>query len=254
MPTRLHLRKGLFLLIIVAVIITASCRKTVDDKSGTPINTLVLQPSFAHGQNVSIYEHTPYLEGPETTYVGIVPDTLNFNGDSVLSIQNYFFESGNAAALLIRFDSLPAAGTEIDTATLYLYGLDSAELSTSPQAYNYGNRVYPPGTKMDSVTVQQLTGNWQTYSVTWRNQPTAGTPGSFTIAPPAARWGYNVSINITQMVKAWVADPLQNFGCRLGYVSHSGVSPYPSQLQQMQFYSSYAANAQVRPKLVIKYR
>lgn len=251
MPTLNNVKITLLLMAFIVLVIASSCRKTAS--AANEPNPVVLQPMMGEGTNVSVYAYVPYIS-PETTYVSTLPDTINFNTDSVLTIKNYFFESGEAAAALLKFNNLPGAGKEIDSAVLYLYGLDSAAFATNPQVYNYGNTLYPAGTKKDSITVQQVTGNWYSNKVTWLTQPTVIPAGIATIAPPTAKWGYNVAINITGMVNTWINSPEQNYGVKLAYLSSLGLSPYPSQLQRVQFYSSYTANAALRPKLVITYK
>ncbi len=252
--------KATFLVLFIALLAGA----TACTKTGTSIDNgvriLTLQPVAAAGDNVSVYDVVPYEEG-ETTYVVTQP-TQNFNGDTIVSVGNAGFESFYAANTLLRFNGLvglPATATII-SANLYLYGVDSITTSVVGRGPNgsgqFGNTVgvNPPG---DSFVLQQLSASWGDDSVTWDNMPPAIATNNITLPPSASRWGNNDTLDITGMVQSWQANPSQNYGLRIAVafgLNAQTPQPFAGNFEQMQFYSSYAANASVRPTLVVTYK
>lgn len=241
---------------------TTSCKKSVTTSAGDDEKTLTLQPAGAAGDNVSVYDYVPYTgdNTPESSYVATQPNH-NFNGDTIVTAHNYGFESFNAANALFRFSglsALPATAT-VTSASLYLYGIDSITTNirgNGPvQAGQFGNTT---GTVAGNTFVlQQIAANWGDGTVTWNNMPAAVVNNNITIPSSTSRWNNNDTLDITAVVKIWQANPAQNYGCRIALTSGSfagATQPFASNFQQMQFYSSYASNAAVRPKLVVKYR
>jgi hypothetical protein len=254
-------KAALFVLFLAAVLF--SCHKTSGIEGGT--TTLTLQPALADGFNVSTYYLYDYSETPESTYVSPVPGE-NFNGDSIITVNNYEFESANAANILLQFDSLSAIPTtaSVISATLYLYGIDSATKPSNVVYQFYGDGIFGEGTNPTnpgtSLLVQKITGSWNNTTVTWNTMPGTTDTGTNNLQVTfTARWNYNISADITEMAKEWVANPAANFGCRLFFTNLTvnalaKPQPFPGPYQQIQFYSSYATNAALRPKLVVEYK
>ena len=253
--------KAKFLVIFFAFLAGATACTKSGISGGGDVKILTLQPAAAAGDNVSVYDPVPYNEDPsETTYVVTAP-TQNFNGDTIMSVSNTGFESFYAANTLLRFNGvsvLPATATII-SANLYLYGVDSITTNiygvvNSPG--QFGNTV---GTDVsgDYFALQQLSASWGDDSVTWVDMPTAVTTNNVAIPPSVSRWDNNDTLDITGLVQSWQANPSQNYGIRLAAVSGLNArarQPFPGNFVQMQFYSSYAANPLVRPKLIVTYK
>jgi len=255
----------LLLLIISLPVVTTSCHKTSGTK-GSDSTTLVFQPAFANGHNESVYDIVNYnSENPESTYVSPAP-TENFNGDSVLTLNDYAFESALAANILIRFDSLStiAPTDSILSAVFYLYGIDSSKPPANAVYSFYGNLILPDSiggapSPPSVITAQKITTSWDDNNTTWKTRPQSTDTGGIILPLPTKRWNNNITIDITEMAKFWAANPSKNFGCKLLFANPNfhplgAIQPFAGPYQQMQFYSSYAANAAVRPKLVVTYR
>lgn len=244
----------------VLTIIAFSCNKQVNNTNDEPV---VLQPAGSAGINVSVYYQSTYKE-VETTYVDEVAiDSLNYNGDSVLTINNSGFESETAANALLKFNNLPANnGKNIKSAVLYLYGINpsSASYRMSPY-FNNGdifmpNITYPENINPISLRLQKITTSWDASAINWHTQPVSVNDGSIAIQLTDSTWNNDAKVDITEMVQSWITNPDKNYGCRLRFVSVKGdEAPFVilCNMVQAQFYSSYATNPNLRPKLVITY-
>jgi len=254
MKTRINAVKNILKLSIVAIA-AFSCNKQVNNTNDGPV---VLQPAGSAGTNVSVYFEYAYTE-VETTFVDEVAiDSLNFNGDSILNINNSGFESATAANTLLKFNNLPANdGKTIKSAVLYLYGINKPSIvAGTPANFGYGDIFRPNNIGPINLRLQMITGSWDASNVTWHTQPSSADNDGVSIQLTDTTWNNDATTDITDMVKLWVSDPAKNFGCRLRFVSPGGdMVPFifHCNVQQAQFYSSYATNPAVRPKLVITY-
>ena len=149
--------------------------------------------------------------------------------------------SGNTRSALFRFDldKLPA-GAQVQSATLRLYVSESSNAISLP------------------IEVYRLRRSWEELSATWNRasasqawgQPGADDTTSDREALPEARamlaqTGAWVSMDITDLVSRWLAEPAQNNGVLIKGAGGSAV--------EYRFISSDYANENMRPHLTIAY-
>jgi hypothetical protein len=200
---------------------------------------LVLQPGSADGQDswVESYEDdASYADHNFATAYQLRSSVWTINGGKIYSRS------------LIKFPGLAqiSSSSQIVEAKLFLYGLDPND-PYLPQ----GNSYYPGSPYNDygpnDVYVQGVTSAWDQNTVTWNNKPSS-TPKEESVIPASTKqWNYNPSVDVTNLVKQMVKQPLNNNGFML--ILHDETIYH-----SMGFYSSDAGKPQKRPKLVVVYR
>ncbi len=202
--------------------------------------TLTLQPGKAKGQDayVNAVNNRPNYANANYNYL---PEL----GASAWTIQT----SPLQQRVYINFTDLSALpkNAKIVSATLYLYGLDPNTSASAPQ----GNSQYP-GSPYSAYTnngcyVSLVSGGaWTEDSITWNNKPDYRSSSNDGVIPASDKqWNYDVAVNVKPLVQTMVDKRKNN-----GFCIH---------LQNEEIYrcitfaSSEAADANKRPKLVVKY-
>jgi hypothetical protein len=86
-------------------------------------------------------------------------------------------------------------------------GTTSAQVSRAVLRL-YANRVTTPG----AISLAPVTAAWSEYSVTFANQPTAGSAAaSFTVSQPQSF----IAVDVTALVQGWISNPTTNNGLQL---------------------------------------
>jgi hypothetical protein len=199
---------------------------------------LILRPDSTTGQDayVSKLDNWP----------GDGNDTLNWTHEIVMSrwsLSQYNYDSATQRSY-IRFDSLakiPATAT-VTSAVLYLYGESSSLTFPDGNSYYYGS-YNPP----NPVLVQQVIGGtWDQLSITFNNAPALTSVGQDTIPASTTEWNYDVSVDVTNLVKNMVASPSTNYGFGLRLVTENID-------RDMVFGTSEVPDSTRRPRLIVRY-
>jgi hypothetical protein len=213
------------------------------DSTSIPITdtstyTLVLQPDSTTGQD----SYVSKLDNHDSD------GNVNLNFAHELFMARYIFsiEGYDSATQrsYLRFDSLskiPDTAVVL-SATLYLYG------ESSSASYPYGN-TYPTSFNLPNTSlIQRVTGGtWDQKTITWNNAPALTSTGQDTIPPSTGAYNYNVTIDVTNLVKPMVSSPSTNYGFGLRLITEQSY-------RSLQFSSSEASDPTLRPKLVVKYK
>jgi hypothetical protein len=97
------------------------------------------------------------------------------------------------------------------------------------------------------IGIYNVEESWTETGVTWNNQPDFGTGVLYTVNVPAAATNNFVNWYITDLVKAWQAGTVANYGVMLKDTDEATPEAWK------RFYSSDWGTAAERPKLVITY-
>ncbi len=203
------------------------------------VTRLILQPGPSDGQDayISILEN---ISGSGNGNTGQVPEISmtkwTINGTPV-SVRSYLKFTGLSV--------IPSTA-KIVSAELSLYGLPGSSIS-HPQ----GNSIYPGSPTSsypnNSCIISRVTKhNWDESTITWNNQPNSTIFGEAIIRQSTKQWNYNVTVDVTTMVKRMVEDS-QNFGFSIRLANEA---IYRSLL----FGSCEASEVNKRPKLVVRYK
>jgi hypothetical protein len=122
------------------------------------------------------------------------------------------------------------------------------DLYFNPTSSNGPNHSQLSGS--NASTLLRVTGAWNESTVTWNTQPatSTGTTTTDIVALPASSSGtQNYSINVTDMVQFWVANPTQNFGFLLRLVTES-------YYRRLLFASSDHPTTSLHPRLCVSYQ
>jgi hypothetical protein len=205
--------------------------------SGTGHFTLALRPLLSDG-------------GVQDCLVGSLPAyaSVNLVGNPDIAATQWTY-NGVQGTLRDYFEftglsSLPS-GTSIDSATLKLYGLAVNTGSASPQ----GNSYYP-GSPYDSYGdnscwIKRVTGYWNEDSITWNNKPSTIDSNKVAVSPSTSQWNYNVSVNVTSLVRD-IVNSGHNYGFCLQLQNESIY-------RGLNFAGSRNTDSTRWPKLVITY-
>lgn len=139
--------------------------------------------------------------------------------------------------------SIPATAT-IDSVFLSLFGFSSS--LTMPQGNsNFQGSGYN-GYGTNEVLVERVQSPWNRTTLTWNNQPSSVSTNSVLIPKSNKQFNYNVTINVTGMVKDMFAAGVSN-----GFILKQQIEVY---YRSMGFYSCYATDTTKIPYLTIYYR
>lgn len=201
----------------------AGCTCDCDDEVLPQAKTLTLQPG-TEGKDASIFSCIPC--GYNTKNYGSTADFLATawtNGGNTSNIRS-----------LLQFDlsSIPSSAT-VTSAKLSLYYKTSA----STGDHSGSNESY----------VRKVISSWDESTVTWDNQPSLSTAGQLMLSKSTSATQDFVDIDVTDLVRDWVAAPSSNFGLMMLLQNES---PY----RQLAFASGDHTESAKRPKLVIDYK
>jgi len=214
------------------------------DSVTTPNNndtdqTFILRPDSTTGQDayVSKLDGTTYNDG------GV---NLNWTHEIVMSrwsLSQYNYDTATQRSY-IRFDSLakiPTTAT-VTSAVLYLYG------ETSSITFPYGNSYYPGSNNPPNPgLVQQVVGGtWDQTTIDWNNAPALTNTDQDTIPASTSEWSYDVSVDVTNLVKGMVSSPSTNYGFGLRLLTENIY-------RDMVFGTCEVPDSTLRPRLVVRY-
>jgi len=159
---------------------------------------------------------TPISTGtstPTNTQNPWLPGTFNATGDSCVAQGGPSANFGDTVDMLIGYDEYYSPNL------LTVRGLIQFDLSTIPSGTSINNAVlkiyyqaywdYPDYPR--TITSYRINSNWTEMGVTWDNQPAfAESYGSASIMANDS-WGY-VSLDVTNLVQAWVNGAYSNYG------------------------------------------
>ncbi len=210
---------------LAALLLTASLNTYSQYSVG---RSVCFQPDAGKGIDAIVSSLSP------TTNYGTHPDY----------IATAWTVSGNPVTIrsLVVF---PDVATIPSTALVTNATLD---LYFNPTSSNGSAHSQLSGTNASSLL--RVTGAWNESTVTWNTQPSTSTGTTLAdIVPVAASTSgtQNYSINVTDMVQYWVANPSQNFGILFRLVTES-------YYRRLIFSSSDHVTASLRPRLCISYQ
>jgi hypothetical protein len=205
------------------------------------IKTLTIQPGVLTGQDAEV-DYVPGLyDGNGKDGTAPFFRVMDWTYGSMGAGEGWYRSYLKFTAL----DTLPA-GTQIASAKLTLYGIDSF-------AGFWGNSTYAgsPYTPFGDNTcvLDRVTGNWDQSTITWNTKPGVTTTDEVIVPPSTSRWDYTTTdLDVTQLVKDMIATPGTNFGfcMRLQTEAYYKEIAYSS--------SEAAADSSTGPKLVITYK
>lgn len=146
----------------------------------------------------------------------------------------------------LRFDNmvLIPKNANVVSATLYLYGLNSAISVPQGNSYYPGSPYFGYGS--NECSILRVLSNWDENTLTWNNQPNTTTRNQSIIPASTSQWNYNAEADVTALVKQYVKHPELNFGV---CIKQANEAPYHC----IVFGSSEQENVNLRPKLVVTY-
>lgn len=233
----------LLLIAITIISVMVSCKKdsfntnSVNgneiNNSTADVNELILAPGFYDRASASV----------ERSNVDTITD---FPGDSTLSIYAWTVSGhpvyGRAFIKFKGLSQIPPT-SQVVSATLHLTGITDPNISMPQGDSYYPGSIYPLD---NSVIVAGITENWGAKTLTWNNQPSTTLKGAQIIPASTQQWGYNVDVDVTQLVSEMVAHPVKNYGfelqCRV-----------EKKYRSMGFYSTQYADSTKRPTLIVDY-
>ncbi len=207
----------------------SSVTTETDSKTLDGATRLVSQPGPSDGQDDQI----DFITGNSGSY--------NNNWSERNEFAAYAWTSGGnfaGARSLIKFEalSLIPATAKILSAELSFYGVPNSFFT--PQG-NYGD---------NSCNLQRVVGNnWNESTATYNNQPPTTELDEALIPASTKQWNYNVTVDVTQMVKRMVANPSKNYGFKMRLVTEDTY-------RSMVFASSEYSDSTKRPKLTVRYK
>ena len=202
------------------------------------LTTLTLQPGPADGQDAFVEVYAG-----DATYI-----TKNFNSVPELPVSAWTAGGQEfKQRVYLKFTGLSAIppAAVITSARLSLYGLNPNTSVT----HHEGNSTHP-GSVYDGENTCIITaitgGDWQANAITWSNKP-QGYKGIDIIPASASQWNYNVSVNVTDLVKNMVGAGGNNYGFGIALKNEKIY-------RTMLFASSEATDSNKRPRLVVTYQ
>ncbi|HRH49270.1 MAG TPA: DNRLRE domain-containing protein [Panacibacter sp.] len=192
----------------------------------------------------------PGLNDGQDTYVSKIDDdpndgntNVNYAHELLASKFSYYGQLATQRGY-IKFDSLikiPSTA-KIIAARLSLYG------ESSSYSFPGGNSYYPGSLNPENACLIQrvVGGNWDQTTITWNNKPVITEKNQDTIPASTSQWNYNVTVDVTKMVKAMVQTG-NNYGFCIRMVNE-----YAYRI--LEFSTSEATDPNLRPTLVIRYK
>ena len=201
------------------------------------LKELVLTPDFYDKASASV----------EKSFLNSAIDTTpDFPGDTTLSIYAWT-TSGRAVfgRAFIRFAALSQIPktSQVVSATLHLTGITDPNISMPQGDSYYPGSPYPLN---NSVVVAGVTEKWLAKTITWNNQPPVTQEGAQIIPASTQQWGYDVNVDVTELVSAMVAHPAKNYGFELR-------CKVEEKYRSMGFYSTQHPDSTKRPTLIVEY-
>ena len=203
---------------------------------------MTLQPGPTEGKDAIAFGlpcSAPWVTGTrpcETSNRGDAPSNL-------VASWTYFGVQGDHRAFLeFDLDSLAFSGCTVANATLVMYP-DSGATSYSCGS---GSTVHP--CQDNSMEVKRVMSSWDEHILNWVNQPnvTTGTSSADVITTSNFSNPYDtVTLNLTDMVNYWLANPTDNHGLRMSLLAENFYA-------KINMSSSDHPDAGRRPKLILE--
>lgn len=183
--------------------------------------TMTIQPGGLQGKDAYVSSSNPDTTYGSTTYLKIGKLPL-FSNEVIMYLYEYYRS-------YLQFDlSLLPVDAVILHAYLKLYQFDD----TTSEDF--------------MIALHQVTGNWDTSTITWNNQPvySSSPESTITVTAAATTW---LTWDITALLKGWYEESIPNYGVILkdNYESLANVSGCYS--------SEFIAEPVLIPKLEIIY-
>jgi hypothetical protein len=204
----------------------------------TVVRTLTLKPGPNDGQDALVNSIALYAFGNLSGNPDLAASTWTYNA------QGYGTGITRGYIEFTALDGLPDSA-HIQSATLYLYGLDVNKGSASPE----GNSIYP-GSPYSTYTdnscwLKRVIGNWNEDSITWNNMPATTDLNKAAVPASTTQWNNNATADVTALVQDIVSSK-QNYGFCL---EQQNEQIYRS----LNFAGSRNADSTRWPKLVVTY-
>jgi hypothetical protein len=186
------------------------------------------EPAAPAGEAAVAGQQTLYAVADATVIEAAPTTNFGSTGDMWVGYDNCLSPIGKTARSLVRFDlsALPP-GVTISQATLRIYQVNTCDI----------------GQRTHTVTAYRPAGAWSEAGVTWNNKPGyAESYGSASITSGVWNWS---SLNVTNLVRGWVAGTTANHGILLR-------GPESSSSSGARLGFSTREGAQ-RPQLVVQY-
>lgn len=237
----------LSLLVAAGIASVAGCVKHIVSPPPPP-------PPEHHDSNYVLILRPDSTTGQDSYVSKVLDDTadgnvnLNFAHELIMARWTFSAFGGDSGTQrgYLRFDSLakiPTAAT-VTSAILYLYGEDP----DSSMSYPFGNSYYlGSGNPSNPVVLEAVTGGtWQQKTITWNNAPGASSAIQDTVPASTSQYNYNVTVDVTNLVKPMVVTPSTNYGFMLRLITENIH-------REMQFATCEAYDSTKRPKIVVNY-
>lgn len=227
--------------LLSSAILLVSC---VKDEAPLPVyedKVLTLQPGAEDGQDCLVATR-------ETDNDLYASSNHKLNPDVAAIVWTYDLDNAGVGInrTFIKFTGLSEipADAEIESATLFLYGVESGV------AAPLGNSYYPGSPYVESghngCWLKRVTGNWSDSTITWNNKPGTTDDDMIDVSASDSRWNFDAPpVDVTNMVNTMVKTGENN-----GFCLQLQVEEY---YRGIVFGSSEHADATKRPKLVVEY-
>ncbi|MFT7613743.1 MAG: hypothetical protein ACI9J3_002721 [Parvicellaceae bacterium] len=205
---------------------------------------MTLQPGPTNGKDAIVFG-LPCSAPWASATAGRPCDTSN-RGDARSNLVSSWTYLGvpadHRAFVEFDLDSLAFSGCTVANATLVLYP-DSASTSYSCGS---GSTVHP--CQDNSMEIMRVISSWDEHILNWVNQPgvTTATSSADVITTTNFSSPYDtVTLNLTDMVNYWLANPTDNHGLRMSLIAETYYS-------KVNMSSSDHPDAGRRPKLILE--
>jgi len=225
-----------FAILLLLSLGLTQCKK--NNAIETTVHTVVLQPG-PEAETIYVQEIIPVnTERTSNKEAGAKEEGLLIAArwNSIIHPEQQSWRS------LLRFSALSQipAQAKVKTARLYLSGVSSSDL------FPDGNSSFDGSRRSANTSVlQRLTSAWNKNEVNWFNMPQATNEGEVMIPPSDRQWNYNVTLDVTDMVREMVSQPEKNYGFVLRLQNDD---PFTAVL----FASSSSKDESARPRLVVE--
>lgn len=133
---------------------------------------------------------------------------------------------------------------KIDSAILFLYGMDNKNLTMAQ-----GNSIYPgsPYSSQGSneAVLKRVLQPWKRSTLNWNNQPSASNSNTVKIPMSNLRYNYDVVLNVTQLVQDMVDSSTRN-----GFMF---MQKTEAMQRSLGFWSNFVTDSNKRPVLKLYY-
>ncbi|MCW3466901.1 DNRLRE domain-containing protein [Chitinophaga nivalis] len=211
-----------FLLCTVILAGFVSCRKDAAPNPGTgrsseKTDQIDIAEKLTSGKHTLEFSSPNRGSGQQDCLVNSIFPTSNLSSNPDLAASAWTYQGTFGIARdFFKFPGISylPAGTTINAATLYFYGLAPG----TAVANNTGNSFYPGSPYNpfgdNAGWVKRVTGPWEENTITWSNQPGTTSLNQAGVAASTSQWDYNTTVNVTALVQD-IVNSGQNYGFSL---------------------------------------